>query len=307
MPRQKKLAPPTLQATPEELALRQAEGDMRARLREAVAQWGAELGEYDYDRLVTECRCYVSQAGEAMLELGRRLIVLREHELHGRWLPTLQLLDIQPRAAQKLMQAAVKFWRPNAPTLAHLGRAKLLELATVDDETIEALEKGTTLTGLKLDDIDRMSVREARAALRKERQARRDQAEAQERRLQELQGKVDDLAGRLDRRDLAGPAERQAEYVAMAEDAARQIWTAMQMRLIPALRAALEEDHLSEAVLVVLRGNLAYLFQELLEINAALGLGASLEDQFTPEWLRQIRGEQDPANAKALSHLKAVS
>lgn len=65
-----------------------------------------------------------------------------------------------------MMQASTKYLspalKPNVPTLAHLGKAKLFELMTEDDEELAELADGGTVAGLTLDDVDRMSVRELR-------------------------------------------------------------------------------------------------------------------------------------------------
>ncbi|MDE8666932.1 hypothetical protein PUN16_030700 [Pseudomonas aeruginosa] len=49
---------------------------------EAAAQFGDGL-LYDRIRVVNEARFYMAQSAEAMLEAGKRLIVLKEHEPHG--------------------------------------------------------------------------------------------------------------------------------------------------------------------------------------------------------------------------------
>ncbi|BAN95448.1 hypothetical protein E05_06820 [Plautia stali symbiont] len=54
----------------------------------------------------------------------------------------------------------------NSLTLASLGKAKLFELMTEDDEDLAELAEGGTIAGLTLDEVDRMSVRELRAKLR---------------------------------------------------------------------------------------------------------------------------------------------
>ncbi len=73
-----------------------------------------------------------------------------------------------------MMQASTKYLspalKPNVPTLAHLGKAKLFELMTEDDEELAELADGGTVAGLTLDDVDRMSVRELRRALREARE-----------------------------------------------------------------------------------------------------------------------------------------
>ena len=39
--------------------------------------------QYDCERIVQETRFYLSQSAEAMLEVGKRLVILKKHEGHG--------------------------------------------------------------------------------------------------------------------------------------------------------------------------------------------------------------------------------
>ena len=45
-----------------------------------------EVAEYDRNRIVGECRFYMSQSAEAMLEAGKRLLEIRQNEEHGDFL-----------------------------------------------------------------------------------------------------------------------------------------------------------------------------------------------------------------------------
>lgn len=141
---------------------------------EVMAQFGDGL-PYDRVRVVNEARFYMAQSAEAMLEAGKRLVVLKEHEPHGDFEQVLrEQLGIPERTAQRMMQASIRFLSPQlqakAPTLALLGKSKLFELLAEEDEDLAALADGGTVAGLALDDIDRMSCRELRKALRDVRQ-----------------------------------------------------------------------------------------------------------------------------------------
>lgn len=110
--------------------------------------------------------------GKARIEfelfaIGARLLLLREQCPHGEFLRRLEVLEMDPRAAQRYMQVALKF--PNATSNAHLaklGRTKLFELAMLDDDILAVLESEGTVLGYKADDLDRMSVKEMRAKLK---------------------------------------------------------------------------------------------------------------------------------------------
>lgn len=99
--------------------------------------------------------------------IGVRLVLIREQCAHGEFLERLEALAIDPRAAQRYMQVALKF--PNATTSAHLaklGRSKLFELAMLDDSVLAVLESDGTVLGYKPDELEQMSVREMRAKLK---------------------------------------------------------------------------------------------------------------------------------------------
>lgn len=139
--------------------------------RVAIMEQFGEGLPYERTRIIHEARFYMAQSTEAMLEVGKRLTILKECEPHGEFENIVRnSLGIPERTAQRIMQAAIKFLSPTleakAPTLALLNKSKLFELVTEDDEDLVELAEGGTVAGLTLDDIDRMSVRELRKALR---------------------------------------------------------------------------------------------------------------------------------------------
>jgi len=143
---------------------------MSSHNAEVLAKFGDGL-PYDRLRLVHEARFYMAQSAEAMLEAGKRLIVLKENEPHGEFEQIVrEQLGMPERTAQRMMQASLKYLSPQlqakAPALALLGKTKLFELIAEDDEALAALADGGTVAGLVLEDIDRMTSRELRAALR---------------------------------------------------------------------------------------------------------------------------------------------
>jgi hypothetical protein len=170
---------------------------MAGNSAEVMARFGDGL-PYDRTRLVNEARFYMVQSAEAMLEAGRRLVVLKENEPHGEFITIVEgQLGLALRTAQLIMKAAVKFLSPqlqaNAQTFAHLGKAKLFELIAEDDEELLALSNGGTVAGLTLDEVDQMSCRELRAALRDARENYKAQGEVLTKRSGDLQKTKDEL------------------------------------------------------------------------------------------------------------------
>lgn len=85
-----------------------------------MEQFGEGL-PYERTRIVHEARFYMSQSTEAMLEVGKRLTILKECEPHGEFENIVRnSLGIPERTAQRIMQAAIKFLSPaleaKAPT-----------------------------------------------------------------------------------------------------------------------------------------------------------------------------------------------
>lgn len=171
--------------------------DASARAGEIAARFGDGL-PYERERVVREAQFFMAQSAEAMLQAGKRLIELKENEPHGEYLKILgERIGLAPRTAQKMMQAALKFLAPtleaNAPTLAHLGKSKLFELMTQDDEELEALAEGGTVAGMSLDDVERMSASDLRKALRDA----REQEDASNRMIRDKSERIDELQRKL--------------------------------------------------------------------------------------------------------------
>lgn len=152
---------------------------------------------YDRLRVVQETRFFMAQSAEAMLEAGKRLILLKEHEPHGEFVEIAEnQLNLELRSAERMMKAALKYMSPKlaskSTALSTLGKTKLFELMSQDDEALAALTEGGTVAGLSLDAIDRMTTRELRAALR----AANEEKEAKDRLLAEKNTRLDELQSR---------------------------------------------------------------------------------------------------------------
>jgi hypothetical protein len=123
---------------------------------------------YELERIENEIRFFQDQAGTAFLEMGKRLIRIKAHEGHGKFIDSLNRLGMTPRSAQYAILAAKKFSNTQAP--AYLGNEKIRALTVLDEDDIKTLESGGEVKGMSLDDIDRMSTRELRENLRKEKE-----------------------------------------------------------------------------------------------------------------------------------------
>lgn len=177
-----------------------------------MEQWGN--GEvYSEERWIERGRQAVRQTLEGMFELGRTLIVLKEHMGHGRFRETVEKeFGIKKTEAARLMSATQRFATPQMQKaqakLMDLGKSKLLELLVEEDVTLIELAEGGDINGHTLDDIDRMTRNELRAALRESRET----AEAKDKVIADKNKKVDELAEKLAKKQ-TGVKEPKAEDV----------------------------------------------------------------------------------------------
>ena len=157
--------------------LNKDQGAVQAQVRHSMAvmaQW-ANGEKYDEKVMIERGRFAVRQTLEGMFELGCVLIIIKEHTDHGRFTDIIaENFGLHQREAQRLMNATQRFATPAMqkaqPKLMDLGKSKLLELLTEEDDDLIDLADGGSINGVTLDDVDRMTVRELRAALKDSRE-----------------------------------------------------------------------------------------------------------------------------------------
>lgn len=190
----KKVGPEFIGKTPEadakkEIALRERQGKVLAKFGDGLP--------YSRDHYVAEIRRGMVRSLETILDVGRRLLVMREHEPHGQWLPLLREIGLGEDHAQRMMAAAARI---DSPQLAAPARkllqssgapSKLFDLLTLDDAELEKIAGHET--DIDPDDIEQMTVSELRRKLRQTRedfQAREKLVERNAKRIGELEEKV---------------------------------------------------------------------------------------------------------------------
>ncbi|MBL4838412.1 MAG: hypothetical protein JKY34_12630 [Kordiimonadaceae bacterium] len=211
--------------------------DAAEHSEQVMAIYGDGL-PYEQSRLMNETRFYLTQSADSMLEAGKRLIIMKEHEPHGTFQHLVENdLQIEPRLARKMMQAAVKFLSPRLAskrnTFSLLGKSKIYELMLEDEDDLEELAEGGTFLGMDMDDIERMSSRELRKVLRD----RRADDEAKDRVSSDQRQTIQDLQTQLQRAAQLPPDEIDRE---LREEAGKRAWaaeTGLRGQLRPALQA----------------------------------------------------------------------
>ena len=141
-------------------ALALADQEANRKLTALAVQLGYE-GSLTVGALEDEIRFYQRRTVEALLESGKRLLLLKEVTPHGEFAQRVELLGFSERTARRFMQAAAK--TSKSANLAVLGTqvksaSAFLELVTHDDDVLENLAE--------LDNIDKMSASQLREALR---------------------------------------------------------------------------------------------------------------------------------------------
>lgn len=248
---------------------------------QAIDSAFADGAPYDVHRVVTEARYWMSQSADALLQAGKRLILLKEHEGHGQFQSICEeRLGISPRSARVMMQAAAKYLAPSIQVGSHaqdllgLGRAKLLELVAEPDEELAELANGGTLAGATLDEIETMTTRELRQLIRRERGEARKVIDAKDKVIERKASAVTELEEQLARRESAPADERAAEQMTTLRDA-----TLVAMGSLDTLLMAIDmamTDAALDSVALSARQTLDYVAQRLVDAAEQRGLAISL-------------------------------
>ena len=237
-------------------------------------------------------RYAVRQTMEGMFELGRALIVIKEHTPHGRFAEiTEKEFGIHKREAQRLMNATLRFLDPKMqkvqPKLMELGKSKLLELLVEDDDTLLELADGGEINGNTLDDVDRMTVKELRVALRES----RENADAKDKVIADKNAKIDEYAEKLAKKQKSTVKEPAPADVANELNLSVSSKTvAIRSHIMQLgdyfgqLDAHGEAHGLSHHATMV--GALNQILMDINHLREQYNLPSDIPDNDTPEWLQ---------------------
>jgi hypothetical protein len=174
---------------------------------------------YDRERSIATYLLCVGQAQELLIEAGKQVLLIREHEPREEFERIVgERLGLCRAAAFGLMSTTLRLLalpRKVVESTGRLERTKIIDLlAATDDSTLESLAEGGTVAGMTLDEVERMSTRELRAALREA----RENEQATGRLLEEKNHRIDELATRVTRAE----RKRIAEVAEATPDQVRQ-------------------------------------------------------------------------------------
>ncbi|HCA4971331.1 TPA: DUF3102 domain-containing protein [Acinetobacter baumannii] len=272
------------------------EVDLIQRHTQSVAGLATQLG---YDGTLTvgaledEIRFYQRRTVEACLELGKRLILLKEMTPHGEFKQRTDMLNINERAARRFMSAALKFSKTDNLTVlkAAGNQSKLLELLVLDDEEIAELSSGGSVNDITLDDIDRMTTSELRKKIR---EIKADK-EATDLLLQKKDQKINELDSELTKAKSPDQIKKRAESEAqqLAKKALEEANTACltmhndTVRFTNSINSVLDtinenglfniQEQVEAAVVAA--------FQQIAQTSVELGIQIDFQSMVSPDWM----------------------
>lgn len=262
----------------------------------AVAGLATQLG---YEGALTvgaledEIRFFQQRTVEAVMELGKRLLILKEITPHGEFNKRVEMLNFTPRMAQKFMSAVLKFSKTNSSSLLQKAgnQTKLLELVTLDDDEIQVIEQGGSIGEVSLDSIETMSVRELKDELRK---IKADK-EAGDLLLQKKDQKINELDAKLTKLQSPAQIKKRAEseeqlIAAKALEEATSACLTMHndtVRFKNTINSVL--DTINEHGLYNIQEQLEALvisaFQQIAQTSVEFGIQIDFETMVNPAWL----------------------
>lgn len=271
---------------------------------QVMEQWGD--GEvYNEAVWIEKGKQAINKTLEGMFELGKALIVLKEHTEHGRFIEiSKNEFGIGKMEVSRLIRATERFTTPQMqkaqPKLITLGKSKLLELLVEDDDTLVELTEGGDINGNTLDDIDRMTIKELRLALR---EAREDK-QAKDEVISQKSAKIDELAEKLAKQKVKEPrpgdvARELSAQLASTEVAARSEISKLKDIFdgFAAHTLAHGSDHTALMV-----GAINQLILDCERLRNKYDLPADAPTDTVPAWLQEMDGEMaEPADDDNLS------
>ena len=275
----------------------------------AIAEHAQKLGmlatQLGYNGTLTvgaledEIRFYVRRSVEDVLELGKRLLILKEMTPHGEFNKRIEMLGFTPRMAQKFMSAILKFSKTNSSSLLEKAgsQTKILELVALDDDEIQVIAEGGSIGDVSLDTIETMSVRELKTALR---EAKSD-SEAKDTIIQKKDEKINQLDTELTKANsptaIAKREEtEQQQLCASALESVNVACLTMHNDVVRftnsvnSIQDAIEQHGLYN-IQEQLEANVVALFQQIAQTSVDLGIQIDFTEMVNPSWMTQATTE----------------
>lgn len=271
------------------------------KLGTLAASLGYE-GALTLGALEDEIRFYQRRSVEDVLELGKRLLLMKEMTPHGEFSNRVQLLGFSVRLSQKFMQAARKFCKSenfsHLKNLTSINQGKFLELVVLDDDEIKELSEGGSVLDIQLDDIDCMTASELRKKLREAKaniETKDQDLQAKDQIIQKKDQKLNELDEKITKLNSPVEIEKRSETEPqrLAEKALEEINTACltmhndTVRFTNHINSILDtvSEHSLFDIQERLESNVVALFQQIAQTSVDLGIQIDFQAMVNPEWM----------------------
>ena len=277
--------------------------DLQQTTEMAISAHSTKLGklalQLGYDGSLTlgaledEVRFYQQRTVESCMEIGKRLLLIKEQTPHGEFNKRIEILNFTPRMAQKFMSAVLKFSKTNSSSLLQKAgnQTKLLELVMLDDDEIELIEQGGSIGDVSLDSIETMSVRELKKALREAKadiEAKEQVIKSKDRKTNELLEENTKLKSPAQIKKRAESEQQQLTKKALTElDNACATIHNDAVRFTNSINSILDaiNEHGLYDIQEKLESSVVAAFQQIAQTSVELGIQIDFEAMVTPSWM----------------------
>ena len=130
-----------------------------------------ELTEFNIEKTTAEILILKDQTAQNIIEIGKRLIEVKENLQHGEYLNWLkESVDFTERTAQRFVKVATAF--SNTTPVSHLGTRKLFALAGLDEEDRREV--------MQENNVEDMTTRELEQVVKEKKEIKKQLEEEQE-------------------------------------------------------------------------------------------------------------------------------
>lgn len=225
-------------------------------LAEAMGMEAAQAAEpRELEIIEAEILVFKRQAGQSIIEIGKRLNEAKAQLSHGEWLPWLrEKVDISERSAQDFMRLAREYSK--SAEIADLGASKALALLALpvseresfaaEKHDVDGVEKSVadmTTKELKKAIEERDAARQTMEAMK----ARAEVAEQSREKMEQDMRQLKELQRRARQAEEQKAEELRRAETELAELKARPVDVAVEYRTDPKELEAAREDGLSQA------------------------------------------------------------
>ena len=149
-----------------------------------------DLTNFNLETTTTEILMLKDQTAQNIIEIGKRLIEVKENLQHGEYLSWLKTkVQFTERTAQRFMQVGKEF--SNTTSLSHLGSTKLFLLAGLDEENRQEVMQENNLGDMTTRELEQV-VKEKKE-IKKQLEAEQEYSNELQEAIKEKDKKIEEL------------------------------------------------------------------------------------------------------------------